>query len=267
MSRGRAHSRRQFKFWLAGLGLVVVLIAIVVATATYYFRREPELNKETLCPAGGPSGHIVLLVDKTDPLTFIQANAFHTFLENLITHDVPVGNLLSVFALGDDYSATAKPLFELCNPGSEQGQSEFTHTLSFLKKQFERQFRDPMLLLESELRAKQSAKQSPIFEMLQLVSINGFQKQNVKGPRRLIIVSDMLHNTPQYSMYQGNMSFEEFRKTDYGRKLYTDLKGVQVEVIYLVNTPHLQTRRHIKFWEDFFEASGAQLKFVRPLEG
>jgi len=34
-----------------------------------------------------------------------------------------------------------------------------------------------------------------------------------------------------------------------------------------VNTPALQTRRNLKFWEDWFDRAGARIVRVDPLEG
>ncbi|MCX4176699.1 MULTISPECIES: hypothetical protein [Paraburkholderia] len=247
---------------------ILAFCVAILGTAVFYMRltRATELDQR-MCPVSGPVGQFVLLVDKTDPLNFTQKQAFQAFLEQLITQRIPAGYLLSVFVLDNDYTATARPVFEECNPGDGTGKSEMNANLSHLKKRFEQGFREPMLRLADELEAKKSSRFSPIFEMLEMTAINGFRKQNVTGPRRLIIVSDMLHNTPEYSMYRGNFDFDRFHDSDYGRKATADLTGVEVEIEYLLNTPKLQTRRNLKFWEDYFAAGGAHIVAVRPLEG
>ena len=103
--------------------------------------------------------------------------------------------------------------------------------------------------------------------MLQLVGINAFQNHDVHGERHLIVMSDMLQNTPQFSMYHGALDFASFARSDYGRKVQAQLPGVEVELDVLVNTPALQTRRNLKFWEDYFEKAGAHVVRVDPLEG
>ena len=103
--------------------------------------------------------------------------------------------------------------------------------------------------------------------MLQLVGINGFRKHAVQGPKRLVLVSDMLHNTPQFSMYQGALEFEAFEANDYAKKAQADLRDVTVELHYLMTTPRLQTRRNLAFWERYFERAGARLTEVRRVEG
>lgn len=267
MKGSPAHARRKKKQILLSILIGLVICGLAAVGVYAAANREGVLNKTTLCPETGPTGHVVLLVDKTDPLNFTQKQAFHTFLEDLAGQGVPPGQLLSVFVLGEDYTATATPLLELCNPGDGHDKSTLTANPKKLKKQFEQRFREPVLKLVDQLQATEPAKYSPIFEMVQLASINGFRKQHVDGPRRLYIVSDLMHNTPQYSMYHSDYRFESFIDSAYGRKMTADLKGVDVELQYILNAPQLQTRRHLKFWEDYFTQSGARIAAVRPLEG
>jgi hypothetical protein len=257
-------SSGQSYLWAALGGLFVT--GVIVAAAIWMLSRPAGLDKR-LCPASGPTGQIVLLVDKTDPLSFTQKQAFEGLLDRLIAQRVPSGYLLSVFVLGEDYKSSPKPVFSECNPGDGADASEYTANKARLKKRFETNFRQPMLALANELQATKSAKYSPIFEMLEMTSINGFRKEDVKGPRKLIILSDMLHNTPEFSMYRDTPEFASFHESDYGRKMSTNLNGVDVELDYLINTPRLQTRRNLKFWEDYFASAGARIVAVTPLEG
>jgi hypothetical protein len=250
-------------------GAIALLAAFSVLGAAGYYMvtKEAPLDAATLCPADGPSGHYVLLVDKTDPLNFTQKYAFVTVLHDLIEKRVPKGFLLSVFVLGEDYTETAEPLIELCNPGSDEGKNKFTANLERLRMQYEERFLKPLLEKTDDLVAVEPSKTSPIFEMIQLVGINAFRKHDVAGERRLVIMSDMLHNTPQFSMYRDKQEFQPFADSDYGRKAHAELRGVEVEIHYLINTPRLQTKRNLKFWEDYFSASGARIVKVTPLEG
>jgi hypothetical protein len=253
------------------LGTVALMFAIgVVGSAAYYLnQREAPPDPVTLCPPKGPKGHIVLLVDKTDPLNFTQKQAFSVVLRELIERRTPEGYLLSVFALGEDFKQTAQPLVELCNPGTGANKSEYTSNLKKLREQYESRFFLPLMRQAEELLAPKPAKASPILEMVQLVGINGFRKHHVSGERRLIIMSDMLHNTPPpgLSMYERPLDYAEFASSDYAKKVQADLAGVEVEIHYLMHTPRLQTKRNLKFWEDYFDKAGARVVAVRPMEG
>ncbi len=142
-----------------------------------------------------------------------------------------------------------------------------TANLRKLRRQYEERFLEPLNKQAEGLVSAEPAKYSPIFEMLQMVSINSLRKHDVRGERELIIFSDMLHNTPQFSMYKGAADFAAFAGSDYGRKLTLDLRDVRVELNVLINSPQLQTKRNLAFWEAYFNKAGARIVAVRPLEG
>lgn len=268
MSRYGAKAKRRDAFmWIAGVALLVVTVVAVTWVVYTQVSRDPPLDQSTMCPATGPLGHILLLVDKTDPLNFTQRQSFLAAMKELVETKVPEGHLLSIFVLGDKFEQSAVPLIELCNPGSDVGKSELSSNLKRLRKQYEERFVRPLEDAARALVAEEPAKASPIFEMLQLVGINGFRKHAVKGPKRLVLVSDMLHNTPQFSMYTGPADFESFESTDYAKRSQAELRDVSVELHYLMMTPRLQTRRNQVFWERYFERAGARLSEVRRVEG
>ena len=267
MRQSRAAKKRQARHVLIGTAALLSFVLSVAGAAYYVTTREPPLDRITLCPRGGPAGHIVLLVDKTDPLNFTQKQAFLRLLEELVEKGIPPGQLVSVFVLGEDYRQAATPLVEICNPGRGEGKSGLTANLPRLTAQFRERFRQPLLKQTEVLISATASPTSPILEMVQLVAINGFRKHAVKGPRRLIIVSDMLHNTPRYSMYRESHDYHAFESSAYGRKMHADLARVEVELHYVLHSPGLQTRRQLKFWEDYFARSGARIVAVNPMEG
>ncbi|MCO4861254.1 hypothetical protein MKD38_06205 [Cupriavidus sp. WGlv3] len=268
MARASRRKQREQQFDLlkifGGLFLVAAaLIGVVYVTLT----KEKGVDKATLCPANGPTGHVVLLVDQTDPFNFVQKRAFEAELQTLVLRRTPKGSLLSVYVLGEDFTLNAEPLVELCNPGSGEDKSALTSNLTRLRKQYEERFVQPLMQQSEKLVSATPAKKSPIFEMLQLIGINAFRKHDIQGERRLIVVSDMLHNTPEFSMYKGLPDFDAFTDTAYGRKAQADLSGVEVELDYLVNDPKIQTRRNLSFWEAYFNKARARVVSARPLEG
>jgi hypothetical protein len=265
--RSRAAERRRTRHVAIGIAAICVFLAALGGSAYYLFTRDAGLDRKTLCPKAGPTAHTVLLVDKTDPLNFNQRQAFLRLLQELVDRRIAPGQLVSVFVLGEDVREGAQPLVELCHPGSAEGKSALTANVRKLELQFRERFREPLLKQADALISTAPARNSPILEMLQLVSINGFRKHETAGPRRLIIVSDMLHKTAEYSMYQGIAEFDRFVATDYGRKTAVELPGVEVEIHYVLHYPKLQTRRQLEFWNAHFTRSGARIVAVRPLEG
>lgn len=253
--------------WLKIIAAVVVILAAIGVGGYHFYKQPKSADKVTLCPADGPLGHVVVMVDNTDPYSFIQREAFTQALRSLSDEVVPEGHLLSVFSLGENFENNAKPLFERCNPGTSVGKSEVTENLKRIDHRYQEYFKGPIQNLEDSLLSISSAKYSPIFEMIQLASINGFRSQNIQGPRRLIIFSDMLPNTAEFSMFSGIPDYNIFSKSPYGERIKTDLSGVKVEIQYLMKYPKLQTMKQLHFWESYFEEAGARLTRVSTMEG
>ncbi len=267
MIGGRAQKKRDRNaIIIGGLSCLIVLIIIGVVAVYLSTRSDTALNSKNLCPMSGPTGHLVLLVDKTDPLTFTQRTAFSQFMDELPLR-VEKGELLSVFALGEDYRSTPEPVFEMCNPGSGDDASEWTSNPEKLKKRYIQKFKTPLSLVSEVLTSDKPAQHSPLMEMLQMVAINAFRKNNVGTNRRLLVVSDMLHNTPEFTLYKQPQDYNKFKDSLYSQKVRTDLGGVMVELYYLMNSPRYQKNENILFWERFFKSINASITSIKTFEG
>lgn len=265
--KSRAARKKRSNEMLMVMGLGVFLTAVLSGIAYLFMHRTTAPDKLTMCPATGPIGHYVVLVDNTDPYTFIQRQAFVEGLKSLAEDVVPEGYLLTVYALGEDFTENATPILEKCNPGDATLKSEMTSNLKRIQSRFENEFRQPVAKLEDVLMLDKPSDKSPIFEMLQIAAINGFRAKNVHGPKVLIVYSDMLPNTPEFSMFKGLPEFSAFADSTYGKRSLTDMEGVRVELNYLLNYPELQNRKQLGFWEHYFEKAGARIVEVRTLEG
>lgn len=263
-SRARARERKNLWYIILGVVFIVALVGVWIYSK---LTEISPINAQTLCPAEGPQGHIVLLVDKSDPMTFTQRKDFDVIYEELVKKRVPKGHLLSVYALSEDFKNTADPLIELCNPGDGSDISIKNGNPVKVAKVFREKYLQPMLDRSIDLVTDKPSKASPLFEMLQLVSITGFRKYDVKGERRLIVVSDMLHNTPQYTMYKAVPKFQDFAATPYAAKAMTDLPGVKVELQILMNTPQLQKPELVHFWEEYVLQAKGKVVAVNPIKG
>jgi predicted nuclease of restriction endonuclease-like RecB superfamily len=169
--------------------------------------------------------------------------------------------------MGEDYKEASKPLVEICNPGKGDGKSELTANIKQLKRQYHKKFITPLMQQMQAMVSSQSAKYSPIFEMLQMVSLQSFQRFPMEGERHLLLVSDLLHNTPELSLYKKLPSVEDFESSDYARRTFIELKNVQVDLYLLFNSPQFQTDSLMDFWEAYFEKTGANISSITPMPG
>lgn len=251
-----ARNRQRTNIFLGSMSLLVV-IGLISGAVWWWSQKKAGLDPVTLCPTSGPLGHNVLLIDKTDPFNLPQKAAFDLLVTNLVTQETPPGYLLSIYVLGDDFKAQTKPLVELCNPGDAKGHSELTENTKQLNRQYKDRFLKPVFDQSTALLNIPTAQESPILEMLQMVNINSLQRHNVSGPKQLIVLSDLLQNSKQISMYKSVPSFESFDLTSYAQKTKSSFSGIDVKVHLLQNAPALQKQNLLDFWKNYFKNSGA----------
>lgn len=264
-----AKRKSSFGSWVWG-SLIGVALVMALCGIGYYKLSHETLDKETLCPSGGAKGQYVVLIDNTSPFPFTQKSALTQRLKSMVLNDIPEGYMLSVFLLGEKFEQYEKPVFERCNPGQWSDRNQFTATKKFVDKDFNDKFSKPLDAVVRQISLDEHSKLSPIFEMLQLVGINGFEHANVKGDRKLIIYSDMIANMPGFSMYKGVPAhYSDFAKSPYGRNAQAlGLSGVSVTINLLANeqkTP--QTNRLGDFWAHYFEANGSSVESIDAMEG
>jgi len=260
-NRDRSYARR-------ATVLALFAVATLAGLGTWKFFGHSEVPTYLLCPLShGPSAHVILLVDKTDPFTFTQSKALNQILEDF-TKDkyVREGELLSVFVLGQDFRDTAEPIFEKCNPGDGSSRSKVTENPELWGRKYQNEYVNPLMDLEQQLRSSQSSKWSPILEMLQVVALR-FAKYDVRGRRSLFIVSDMLHNTSDYSLYRDPIEYEVLKTKPAFFRLRSKLEKVDVNIFLLMNTPTLQTRKLSKFWQDYLKDMGGSIEKIDSLPG
>lgn len=262
----RQQKRKTRNNILLSVFFMCVVIAGLGGGYWWSSQRKPGLDPVSLCPADGPLGQRVLLIDRTDPFNLAQKTSLDIFIKQLV-EDTPPGYLLSVYVLGDDFKANTAPLFELCNPGDGQEQSQLTANLKALKQQYLKHFIEPMLAITQGMMESQPANESPILEMLQLVNLNSIQKQHVKGEVVLYVLSDMLQNSKALTMYGKPVSFEGYASGYSASKLFVNFNHVKVEIHLVNSSPRTLNPSLIDFWKAYFEKAGVKDLSFHALAG
>ena len=257
--RARRSARQQRK----GLALVAVAamaIAAVIGTRAWLARSRPPLDPDSLCPLGGPEGLTVVIVDRTESLTAVQAAALRHRLE-AVKNALPSRQAIEVYAIAPMGRSLLQPNgARVCSP--TQTVSAWTANPKRAHDLWKRRFSDPLEDLFQSLLTPHEEPTSPILETLQSVSVTAFETVEQSTPRRLVVASDMLQNTPELSQYRDQPTFKEFRKTPYYLRTRATLTGVDVTLLYIRRENGLQGEKHIEFWQNYFADSGATLSTV-----
>lgn len=254
-----------------GAGLIVLAFILLLAGLGIYLNlktKQTRLDPETFCPLAGPSAVTVVLIDRSDPLNPVQQEALRKRL-TVLKDGLALHERLAVYAVSDTHASLPPPLFDLCNPGRGEGLSPLVANPERARQRWEAEFSARLDEVLATMLDPGSEPTSPILESIQAAAVAGFREIQAL-PRRLIIVSDMIHNTAEFSQIrQPNASFAELKASPYYRKVRADMRGVEVSVFYVRrdNMAHVQGRRHVEFWQEYFAAQGATLARVVAIEG
>ena len=197
-----------------GIALIVGIAAITIAGVIFVSSIGEDLDKFG-CPVDRKVGHTLILVDKTDPFTenqqMILRNLLKQFKQELDL--LQVHEKLSIYILDGSNYIQPKPAFTSCRPKSEEEANIIIENPRILKENYDKRYAEPLEKAIATLLEGSRADVSPLLEMLREISIlRDFQQDYPR--RRLIIFSDMIHNTEQFSMYNArtDLSYDDAKK-------------------------------------------------------
>ena len=246
------------------IALAAVLAAVAVLVAIALWPRR-ALDAETQCPTDGLYPRTAVLIDATDALSANQVKTIREQL-NALRRRLALHEWVGIFVLNDDNLVLPSPAVALCYPGDESSANPLYENPRDIQRRFEREFRTPIDAAVARLEGLPSSNKSPILEMIRAVALDRSFDSTVE--RRLVVVSDLLQNVPAYSHYQSPPDFARWRDTPYAQQfLELSLLSVRVDILYLKREAARaqQTRGHVAFWEDYFDAVGAVVETLTPV--
>lgn len=264
-SRGRRRrSESELGTWLLG-GLVVCITVLAVAGFIYLRMSaadRPVLDKQTLCPVdGGARSTTVVLLDTSDQWPEITRAEVRKRLEK-VAAQVPDYGLLELRLL-DPAAQGGRVIFSKCNPGDGSNLSEITANPRLAHKRWMEQFATPLKTALDQTLTQSEADSSPILSTAQSIAVDRFDGA---GPGHLILISDMIEHTPDYSQYKGDLSYERYKQSAAYKKQHTDLKGADVAIFY-VQRLRMDSGSHIRFWTDWIHDNNGKLDEAVKLQG
>lgn len=253
---------------LGGVGAVIILGIVIAAFVLNLSKRDTD--RITGCPTDRYSSVTVVLIDLTDPISPTQAAALRNALRK-IRDEVPKFARLEIYPLKPTITSTIDPLFAGCNPGSGRDvDSPYSGNRDLADRQWKKQFASKVDAVVTEIQKLPPQDNSPLLEGIQSVAVTAFGSPmaTLVSDKRLVIISDMIHHTPELSMYQSAPVFDRFKDTQYYFRIKPSLREANVDIYLIVR----ETRRNVqqpplyKFWRDFATASGGSLRNWEPLQ-
>jgi len=271
MARNRKRRQRKQRKNRLGLALIVGVLALVSALSYFVYdrhRQQTTFDTATLCPLAGSPAYIALVFDKTDAYNSVQQRFLQRYFDAFKANLMP-GTRLSLFVIGDRDRRILAPDFEVCAPRTGNDANALYENPKRIKKRWRERFEMPLDQAIAGFMEPSSTDYSPIMEILQVVSLSAFPSESNHADKKIILISDMLQHTPEWSHYRGQLDFAALEQTAYFQRIRTDLKGAEVQILYVRRDgmENLQTTRHAFFWSDFISAIGGRVTLIEKIDG
>lgn len=241
--------------------LVISLLIIAVVSGIVWAKWEqeasPRIDPVTLCPTDRAGDHTIMMVDRTDALTKESISLFR--LEVSLAKDrLEVGERFSIFPVEANGAHIPKPIFSVCRPSQGSDEHWFTGKPKTAQQHFDEHFEKPLDDAIAELAQPAETRRTALFESIRNIYLLPSFSPAIER-RRLILLSDLLANTPELSFYKTQPDYQIFLKSEYAQQVYTNLSGVKVKIVQLPNRKAAvhQTPELLTFWHSWFDGTGA----------
>ena len=249
------------------IGYIIIGICMVIFGASMVsalvLKGEPY-DSETFCQ-DDLNKHTIVVLDKTDSLSNSQQKFVLNYINNEKT-GLRTVEKFSIFAFTENNYTNPDPVFSKCNPGTGKDANQLYQNPRKIQMRFDEFFSKPLEENMSNILSDNTGSRSPIFEMIKELSFRNDFGDDVEQ-KTLIIISDMMHHTSKYSHYKNTVDYEYFSKKPYAYEVSASLNSVNVRIVYLLrdNLGNIQGKRHLSFWEEYFEEMGAEVADVRKI--
>ncbi|MEW7006736.1 hypothetical protein [Lentilitoribacter sp. EG35] len=290
-SKRRSGRRTQNRNYFA-LAAMVLLSTSALSAMGYVAYQDMNTVKADLvgCYATPqPKDQTVILVDSSEPrFDAVQSRDLKNAIKAVYDHDLDFNENLKIFTTEKtDIGSIPAPVLEICGSArttvelEEIGASDASQ--AFLDRQRQQVFEKTVAPILDQVFAREvddaqkQDRESPILEQLQ--NMARLREMHDQGQsRKLIIVSDMIQHTVemQACSAKGHLpSFAKFQTQPYFKQVRPkNLNGVEATV-YLLVRPGLGQGAYsyctedelVQFWQDYFDAAGASVTFIRLRDG
>ncbi len=167
--------------------------------------RGPPRDAETLCPTTGAVGHTLVLVDKSDPWSEVQAGRLKRLVKRM-GDELPADRMISIYAFSDAFEPGFPPLLSLCNPGRTVSELIGNPRRDYIR--WVEKFGRPLDQALAQLSQPARGNLSPIAEAMGDVMARR-ETRVPSGEKALVVVSDMLQNSAQFTVFGTNAAARE----------------------------------------------------------
>ncbi len=267
--RTRSEQRADAKKHRSMAVVIAILLAALAGGAWFLKAKHDKLAMDDhLCPPN-PASYLAVLVDVTDPMSLPQRQDLRNKLEDL-KDDVRKGGKISIYKVDTANEKLLTPMLEVCNPGDASDVSEMSGDPKAVQKLWNEKFEKPLDAVFQQVTIASGSDTSPILQSIQSITLTDLKDRKAKDkPRRLIVISDLLQNTPGLSFYGRIPSTDEVVNGREFATARTDLRGVDVELWMLQRADYSksQPRTLAELWDALVSTQGGNVTSVYRVSG
>ena len=247
-------------------GLAIFAVVFILAIAIFVgpvFLNKQKFDDETLCKVDKLYPQTIFLVDTTDTLDGREQRNLIEELEN-VKDSLAEFERFSIYLISEDIGGLSDPLFDKCRPPTGENANKLIAAPRLIRQRYDKEFGDKLDEIIQRLPTNESANQSPIIESLADIANRIRRNTDRWSSVRVLIYSDMMQHTDDWSHYSGtsSMDFERFQKSRLGTTMMMDFDRTDVEVFYLLRPATPNPELHRKFWTSLLSSANAKMRWV-----
>lgn len=272
MARQRRRKDRSDRMSGLALGAFGILLIFGLIAGNHWVRTaKQKTDAETLCPLSGPKAVHALIIDRSDPITELQAQRVKQVVHVLKTN-AEFGKRFDIYTFVSKPGQALEPVLRICSPGKPENANELIDNPKRVRKTYEDRFSSVIDKTIDDLIKSSMRHRSPILESLRAAAQKSFG-EFVAGdtPLRLTLISDLIQHSSSLSHYRVKPDFGRLKGSFLWASLRPQLKGAEVDALYLLrpearrNGAPVQTRGHQVFWEQVIAHGGGVVQKIEPL--
>ncbi len=249
-------------------GIVLGIIGITVVGAFFFYSEKVKVERSlvdvaTHCPLEQSKSvwglyqvdpprttrRTAVLIDATDRIPKEQRDSIGKWFVEEFTKSLVRFERIAIYEIlpQDNYALTSiqEPHFDQCAPPFEA--NKWIENPRAVRRAFEKKFMEKKLYIIRSLASQKEKKWSPILEIVDTL---------YRDYDRIVLVSDLMQNTPRCSLYKIRGRKRHFSRC--GIRSLGRQKNTELSVVYLIREKigRLQDDSLIRFWQEFAETRG-----------
>lgn len=255
--------------WVLAVLFGIGVLAVVCGFGWLVFQANSNRVHlaEDLCRTTGPMEQTIVLVDATDPISPLTQKEILTRLADQAAA-VPTNGRFELRTLETGQSRTNK-IFSLCNPGTGAEIDGLIGNPAAAQRRWQGSFAEPLEEAMRRVVTGSAGETSPIMAALQEIAVDHLTSQAERAiPTKIIVISDMTENTPDFTMYApGGPSIEVYRTSRAATAYAVDLAGATVDIWYLRRDNSPASVGLMTFWAEWISINRGRGGTAIALQG